>query len=260
MALINCPECSKEISDRVKACPNCGYPFEEEANETEKVVAETTEKKTVNKKLILGIIVLGIIIAGISSVVYTTVAAPKKTYNQALEALESGKYDEAVALLEKIPKYEGVDTLQEQMKYESMVFTCISSLKQYLKNPDSVQLYDAKFYMLEEDEVDAEIDDEVEDGTEERNYTCIINYGAQNGFGGNTTGYALFAPGDYSLIGTCNTLDIDTLDPTEDLVDFITCSMINAYRDEGTVVGDVDLDRIKVLLKNESYSTIKIIE
>lgn len=25
MALINCPECNKEISDKAKACPNCGY-------------------------------------------------------------------------------------------------------------------------------------------------------------------------------------------------------------------------------------------
>lgn len=30
MALINCPECAKEISDKVKACPHCGYPLIEE--------------------------------------------------------------------------------------------------------------------------------------------------------------------------------------------------------------------------------------
>lgn len=29
MALINCPECNKEISDRAKACPNCGFPMDE---------------------------------------------------------------------------------------------------------------------------------------------------------------------------------------------------------------------------------------
>lgn len=28
MALIECPECNKEISDKVKACPHCGYPFD----------------------------------------------------------------------------------------------------------------------------------------------------------------------------------------------------------------------------------------
>lgn len=28
MSMINCPECGKEISDRAKNCPNCGYPLE----------------------------------------------------------------------------------------------------------------------------------------------------------------------------------------------------------------------------------------
>lgn len=27
MALIKCPECGKEISDRAASCPNCGYPI-----------------------------------------------------------------------------------------------------------------------------------------------------------------------------------------------------------------------------------------
>lgn len=27
MALINCPECGKEISDKAAACPHCGYPI-----------------------------------------------------------------------------------------------------------------------------------------------------------------------------------------------------------------------------------------
>lgn len=27
MALIKCPECQREISDKVKACPHCGYPL-----------------------------------------------------------------------------------------------------------------------------------------------------------------------------------------------------------------------------------------
>ena len=27
MALINCPECGKEISERANSCPNCGFPI-----------------------------------------------------------------------------------------------------------------------------------------------------------------------------------------------------------------------------------------
>lgn len=28
MALINCPECNKQISDKANACPNCGFPID----------------------------------------------------------------------------------------------------------------------------------------------------------------------------------------------------------------------------------------
>lgn len=29
MALIQCPECGKEVSDKARKCPHCGYPLEE---------------------------------------------------------------------------------------------------------------------------------------------------------------------------------------------------------------------------------------
>lgn len=30
MALTNCPECEKEVSENAMACPHCGYPLQEE--------------------------------------------------------------------------------------------------------------------------------------------------------------------------------------------------------------------------------------
>ena len=27
MALINCPECNKQVSDNAKSCPDCGFPI-----------------------------------------------------------------------------------------------------------------------------------------------------------------------------------------------------------------------------------------
>ena len=27
MALMKCPECAREVSDKASACPNCGYPI-----------------------------------------------------------------------------------------------------------------------------------------------------------------------------------------------------------------------------------------
>ena len=32
MALIKCPECGKDVSDKAKACPKCGYPIAEYVN------------------------------------------------------------------------------------------------------------------------------------------------------------------------------------------------------------------------------------
>ena len=40
MALINCPECSREISDKADVCPNCGFPI---ADYVEKIKAEQSK-------------------------------------------------------------------------------------------------------------------------------------------------------------------------------------------------------------------------
>lgn len=47
MALINCIECQKEISDKVLACPHCGYTLENQSK-------QTSSKS--NKKMIIAII------------------------------------------------------------------------------------------------------------------------------------------------------------------------------------------------------------
>ena len=43
MALINCPECNKEISDKVRSCPYCGYPFEENLIQNEETRPQQVE-------------------------------------------------------------------------------------------------------------------------------------------------------------------------------------------------------------------------
>ena len=61
MALINCPECNKEVSDKVTICPHCGYPF-----------SKPKEKKKVKKTLaiVLSCVFLVVIsVAGISKLI-----------------------------------------------------------------------------------------------------------------------------------------------------------------------------------------------
>jgi hypothetical protein len=43
MALINCPECEKEISDKTQACPHCGFPIPEQKQQDAKMVLDKYE-------------------------------------------------------------------------------------------------------------------------------------------------------------------------------------------------------------------------
>lgn len=40
MALIKCPECGKEISDKAIACPHCGFPIEKNSTEQKKIITD----------------------------------------------------------------------------------------------------------------------------------------------------------------------------------------------------------------------------
>jgi len=65
MALIQCPECGKEISDKVKACPFCGYPMEEDAGAPQPVAVTSISIQSdpaKRKKLITGIIAAVVVI------------------------------------------------------------------------------------------------------------------------------------------------------------------------------------------------------
>lgn len=43
MALISCPECTQEISDKVKSCPYYGYPFKEDSIQREEIKPQQVE-------------------------------------------------------------------------------------------------------------------------------------------------------------------------------------------------------------------------
>ena len=49
MALIKCPECGKEISDKAKACIHCGYPLDE-LSTTQSATIQATQTASVEAK------------------------------------------------------------------------------------------------------------------------------------------------------------------------------------------------------------------
>ena len=72
MALIKCPECGKEISDKSPKCVNCGYPLTEGSKE---------QKNNKHKKIFL-IIALFIICVLISIVIIFSISNKVTTENQ----------------------------------------------------------------------------------------------------------------------------------------------------------------------------------
>lgn len=56
MALIKCPECGKEVSDKANSCPHCGYPL----IKINKEVKRQIEKPANDKTVIISNIILGI--------------------------------------------------------------------------------------------------------------------------------------------------------------------------------------------------------
>lgn len=301
MAMIKCPECGQEISDKAKKCVHCGKilieekpatkvcsdcgkensidatecvhcgcPFEEETTVETPVQTTIAEKPKKNLKKIIIPVVAAVVVIVVGLIIYNVkVVKPKNTYNEAMTLLEKGKYEEADKMLDSIGGYKDVDTIREQLKYESYAYSTINDLKSYLKNPDSFQPYDITFYASmggEKDSENTEQSDNTEEEVSDKHPACIIHYGAQNGFGGNTIGYVLgyYNTDDkvYKILGTCNSLDEDDYDSDDedDMYKLLICELINLYVDGNDKVGDVDLPRLKTVLKNDAYSTIKIIE
>lgn len=274
MAMIKCPECGKEISDKASNCPSCGYPIENQKIQVSSNVLEQPfidrKSKKLNKKniLIIAVIVVMVIIGGI--IYNIKVVQPQKieaqnkaTYEEAIELLENGKYEDGNKLLKTITGYKDVDIILEQIRWEVKVFECITEIREQLKNPDSLQIYEVSFYNGYKVGLDNETQKDLETlvkltGGEP---VCIMHISAQNGFGGNTTSYLLFLckDGSYHYMGSCDDLETKTVGE-DDEEELIINGLIKAYKDNLEQVGDVNLSRIKTVIKTDFYSTIKLSE
>lgn len=228
MAVIECPEYGKGVSDKAKKYIHCVKFF-------------------VPAAIVIVVAIIGIVIYSVN------VLNRENTYKEAVSLLEKGKYEEAGELFDTITGYSDVDTIQEQLTYESYAYSAVNSLKNYLNNPDPWQLYEITFYAsmgtggnsagLGIIGISAETGDE-------KYPVCIMHYGTQNGSGGNTTGYALCTydtkKGEYELLGACDPDDDD------DMYDLLICKLINLYREGDDTVGNIDLARLKAVLENDA--------
>ena len=72
MALISCPECGKEVSDKAKTCPHCGYSLTEVEPMEVVPKVRVTELSEPKSNFILGFILVS---AGIAMIAFV----PKQT-------------------------------------------------------------------------------------------------------------------------------------------------------------------------------------
>lgn len=175
MAMITCPECGKEISDKSKKCIHCGKILEEEVvpkkfcsecgkeveidalecpycgcplDEDEKELKQQKLKKVKKIGIVVAIIAVIAIIVGVI-----------------LNIIKTGLNED------------------EQLAYQNAV-----ELQGMLKNPDSFKLYDEFFILKHYDD----------DGNMDYTYT-IFEYGGTNGYGALTTDEAVFRDGEYIM-------------------------------------------------------------
>ena len=116
MALITCPECNQQISDRATACPHCGYPLpvatsdmpvaDYPATDTvpQAVAQPVTMAKPRKKRILLIAIICALVLACIGGV--TAFAIIKNQHEQAeQEALEQAKAKARTEYIENLTDF-----------------------------------------------------------------------------------------------------------------------------------------------------------
>jgi hypothetical protein len=161
MALIKCPECQNEVSDKATSCPHCGFPIHNvEENDNPEVVKESQEKSPKIKKekrkgkiKVVVISLLLILIASLSAGAFFLY--PKIKYEQAIVAENEGDYERAEEIYSSLGDYQDS---AERAEYMAWVQTEIGSflhnlkigLSERWKISDSIDIYTAPVKNVQE--------------------------------------------------------------------------------------------------------------
>lgn len=286
MALIKCPECGKEISDRASTCPNCGCPIKADVSNVDNS-AKDADKTNANQISATNQknktpIIIGAVIAVAILVILAIIIFPKKdkdekfateastednnqiVYDEAIKLIESGDYEGAKAKFETIKDYKDVSTILDQIPWETRTFACVEKLKDMLKSPDSLKIYDVVIFSKEQRD-NAKLDQDMIDSfknvfdPDEEAPVIVVYYGGQNTMGGMTDQITIFVMDkqthEYVAFGNTKTLDKDEAKDDEEDVVFLYDTMNENFKR----IGDVDIDRINAIIKNGVYTNVKII-
>lgn len=132
MALINCPECKKEISDSNSKCPFCGYAL---------------KKDSKRRALIIVIIALVVCLAaGVAA--YTLLIKPNQLLQQAENLIAREKFSEADVILTEVP---------DSKKKTALVTQIVLHEAEAALDAGDFVLAEKKLALLPPDAIDAEL-------------------------------------------------------------------------------------------------------
>lgn len=141
MALINCSECGKEISDKAVSCPYCGCPLSE-TNHRRRPATTAKKKKGRGNRLagVLKIVLLLALVFAITICVFKfgPVVKMELQYQKAVALYNDQKYKEAIPALEELSEYRDSRDILTWSKYylgvEAMKAHNWSSAVEYFTN------------------------------------------------------------------------------------------------------------------------------
>lgn len=226
MAMIHCPECGMEISDKAKKCIHCGKVMIEEVV-PHKYCSECGKEIDLNADMCP---YCGCPVEEEKKENFAIEEITKKVHQNKKPIMIGAAVAFALLLLVLIINFAG-STLNE---HEQLAYQNVLELKSMMRDPDSFKLYDDMF----------QIEVLAEDGSVEHTYT-IFKYGGANGYGAITTGQAIFKDGTYIM----DYGDEPDKDDPNYLEQVMTDFEINGYKllgdgDSYRTI-DIDIEKIK---------------
>ncbi len=156
MALINCPECNKQISDIAEICPNCGYPIAkitEDARRRERIEQIRSRAKNRSKKSNRGqLIVIGLCaIILIAVIIIITLVL-----NSRLDAVEQSNVNEVEKAIEALSDMD-VSNGEERISQAQEMYDGLTSKEQrHVSNRGELKEAEKKLDQIKADAVDNE--------------------------------------------------------------------------------------------------------
>ncbi len=168
MALIKCPECGQEISDKAVACPNCGCPISGEAspvssapvttdgNSLDKVPANPARKRKRVTLILIFAIMIVLIVAGF--ILGRFFLFPEMQYQKATKLYNEGDMAQAYDAFSEIQDYKNSQVMMGYCIYNQGIVKCnareyveaIELFQKCITTKDASELIDRCNYFLAE--------------------------------------------------------------------------------------------------------------